>query len=64
MKVDELIEKLREYPMGAEVMVTNLSDDTGEADEILDESAIDYAELHDLDGNPAGKGVIICYGGD
>ena len=64
MKVDELIYKLREYPLSAEVMLTNLSDDTGESDKILDESAIDYAELHDSDENPIGKGVIICYGGD
>ena len=62
MKVDELIEKLREYPMRAEVMITNLSNDTGESDEILEESAIDYTDIHDLDDNLIGKAVIICYG--
>ena len=62
MKVDELIEKLREYPLSAEVMVINVSDDTGESDEVLHESSIDYVDLHNRDENPAGKGVIICYG--
>jgi len=62
MKVEELIYKLREYPLSAEVMVTNLSDDTGESDEVLHESSIDYVDLHDLDDNPSGKGVVICYG--
>ena len=65
MKVEQLIEVLKELPLDADVQKVNLNDDTGSSDcEMTKEDWAIAENVKDGQGNPINRKIVVCTFGD